>query len=672
MVARNDFPRAIEAIENVFVPLPDGCRLAARMWLPCDARVNPVPAILEYIPYRKRDHYRAADELTHPYFAGHGYACLRVDLRGAGDSDGLLLDEYLDQEQEDAVHLLDWIASQPWCNGNVGMMGLSWGGFNGLQVAARQPKPLKAVVTIGSSDDRYSDDVHYMGGCLLTRNLGWAAYMLAFGNQAPDPEIVGPGWREAWLSRLRNGTDWFSPWFRHQRRDAYWRRASVCEDYDAIECPVYAVGGWPDAYTNTVMRLLANLKAPCKGLIGPWGHDYPHVAGPAPAIGWLQETLRWWDRWLKGIDNGIMDEPRLTVWMQDGERPSIHCTPKSGRWAAEAAWPSPRIATVPFRIVGDAIVRESSPVPAVPTVLIASPLTVGLRSGAWCSYGAMPDLPGDQREEDAGSRCFDTAPLAAPFALLGTPTLKLRVMVDRPLAFLAVRLCDVWPDGASTRVSYGLLNLAHHAGDDRPTILKPGCAYDVTVRLNDTGYVFPVGNRVRVAISTAYWPTIWPSPEVATVTLDSAMVELLLPERPPRPEDASIIFSPPEHSGPAAVERVRPRERRVVLESDLMDDTWRQISRGGFTVRYVDTGTTESFSSEETMAIRLHDPLSARHDIAWTMRLARGDWRTQVDLEISMTSTATDIAIDARVSALEGNTRIFTRGWAETFPRDHL
>ena len=300
----------VEDIENVWIPLSDGCRLAARIWRPEDAHERPVPVLLEYLPYRKRDFMRFRDEPMHRYLASHGYASVRVDLRGSGDSDGLLDDEYTAQEHADGVEVIAWLAAQPWCSGSVGMFGISWGGFNSLQIAARRPPALKAIMTVCAADDRYTDDAHYMGGCLLTENLQWGAIFMMNQALPPDPEIVGDAWREQWKKRLEHLPNFPELWLRQPWRGDYWIEGSVRDHIDRIEIPVYAIGGWADAYTNAVPRLVETLNSPSKGLIGPWAHTFPHLGLPGPAIGFLQEAVRWWDRWLKGMDNGIDREPK--------------------------------------------------------------------------------------------------------------------------------------------------------------------------------------------------------------------------------------------------------------------------------------------------------------------------------------------------------------------------
>ena len=361
--------------------MSDGTRLAARLWLPEDAERDPVPAILEYLPYRKGDAFAKRDTHHHPWFAGHGYAGVRVDLRGSGDSDGILLDEYLPQEQDDGLEVIAWLAEQPWCSGAVGMIGISWGGFNGLQIAARRPPALKAVISMCASDDRYADDVHYVGGCVLGVDmLSWAATMLTLTAMPPDPAAVGDGWRATWLERMERSPSMVEAWLAHQRRDDFWRQASVCEDYAAIEAPVYAVGGWADGYSNAVPRLVEGLPGPRKGLIGPWSHAFPQDGEPGPAIGFLQECKRWWDRWLKGIDNGIEREPVLRAWMQDtgGAR---HPPRRAPRALGDRDRPGRRRACAPRSGSSRPISRSSTaassrpaptPVPGAPTAARAT------------------------------------------------------------------------------------------------------------------------------------------------------------------------------------------------------------------------------------------------------------------------------------------------------------
>ena len=300
-----------------------------------------MPAVLDAVPYRKGDGTAARDATRYPYIAGHGYACVRLDLRGSGDSEGWIPDEYTEQEQDDVEAVIAWLARQPWCDGAVGMIGVSWGGFAALQAAARNPPALRGIVAIHASDDRYADDVHYIGGCVLATDMvHWCACMAAYVGQPPDPAVVGEGWRDAWRERLEAMEPWVATWLAHQRRDDYWRQGSACERYDAIECPVFAVGGWVDGYRDMCLRVAEHVRAPVRALIGPWGHTWPERGAPGPAIGFLQEVVRFFDCALKGVANGFLDEPRVVSWMR-------------GRWVAEPAWPSPNVATRELALDGE-------------------------------------------------------------------------------------------------------------------------------------------------------------------------------------------------------------------------------------------------------------------------------------------------------------------------------
>ena len=338
-----DFPHAITDDMDMPIHLPDGTRLSAWVWMPESAQTNPVPAILEYLPYRKSDGTILRDQLMHPYLAGHGYACVRVDRRGCGDSEGVFDDEYSEEELQDGVDIIHWIAAQPWCDGNIGMQGISWGGFNSLQIAARAPEPLKAIITIGSTVDRFADDIHYKGGVQLGENIGWAATAMSWNASPPDPQIVGDAWRAMWLERLEGTPPLGQIWQEHPTRDSYWQHGSVCEDYSTIKVPVLALGGLHDGYRNTMAHLVENLSVPVKGIAGPWNHKYPFMSGIGPSIGFLQEALRWYDRWLKGAETGVENDAAYRAWLMDSIPPQETLNHHPGRWVAEDDWPSKSI-----------------------------------------------------------------------------------------------------------------------------------------------------------------------------------------------------------------------------------------------------------------------------------------------------------------------------------------
>ena len=672
-----DFPEDVRVIENVWITMPDGVRLAARIWLPASADESPVPAVLEYMPYRKRDFTRLRDEPLHYYFAGHGYASIRLDLRGTGDSEGVLRDEYLEQEQDDAVAAIRWITGQPWCDGSVGMMGLSWGGFNALQVAARRPPGLKAILTMCSTDDRYADDAHYKGGCLLNENLAWGAAFFSLNACPPDPQIAGRKWRDMWRERLEHSVLFPALWMRHPDRDVYWKHGSVCEDYSAIECAVYAVGGWADGYVNAIPRLMEGLSSPKKALIGPWPHAMPHAAVPGPRIGFFQEAVRWWDYWLKEIDTGIMDEPPLRAWMEEWVPPSPYVEDRPGRWVAETEWPSPRITTRCWYLQVGALSEAPAPEDAV---RVRSPQTTGLKGGDYYGFGSGGEGPLDQRADDGKSLVFDSDPLPERLEILGAPSVTLDLAVDRPLAHVIVRLNDVAPDGASARVSYGVLNLAHRDSHEHPVPLRPGERYRVTVRLNDIAYAFPTAHTMRVAVSNAYWPLIWPTPESVELTVFTGESRLELPERPPRPEDGDLLpFGPPEHAPVPEHTPVEMAHIQRTLERDLTtDETVYTVSgdtgdfHGAALARIEDIDLTVGATIRRVFRISETDPLSARAEVDQRVELHRGDWTVHIETRVVLSSDTDYFRIRANLDAYEGGERIFQQAWDEYVVRAFL
>ena len=620
---RADFPHTVEVLQHVWIPMRDGTRLAGRVWLPADAHQDPVPAILEYIPYRKNDATATRDAQIHPYFAGHGYASVRVDLRGSGDSEGVLRDEFLPQEQQDGLDVIHWLASQEWCDGSVGIIGKSWGGFNGLQIAAHNPAELRAVISVCASDDRYATDVHYMGGCLLgSEMLPWSSTMLAYNGRPPDPEILGERWREMWLERLDESQPWVDTWLEHPFRDDYWKQGSVCESLTGLRCPVFMAGGWADPYSDGILRFVEEYQGPRLGLIGPWAHVYPHDAQPGPSIGFLQECVRWWDQWLKGEESGIMNESRLRVWMPGTEK----C---DGRWLAEDSLASPLIRFETYAFDQGALSKTAK---ESPPVCFRGVQSCGLESGKWLVFGNPTDFPPDQRAEDGRSLTFDSAPLEGPVEILGFPQLQLTCSVDRPVALVAGRLCDVAPDGSSRLVTRGLLNLAHGEGHERPAPLLPGQTQVATVAMSGIAHRFEIGHRIRVALSPTYWPWAWPSPQPVTLTVTLGGASgLLLPLRDPTPAEVAPAptFLPAETAPPLRVEQLEgpsQAQRRIAIE--VGSGRWELTERYAyFPALRLPNGIEYAESFVDEYFIEDGDPLSACVVCKRSIIVSKGDWQ---------------------------------------------
>ncbi len=518
-----------------------------------------------------------------------------------------------------------------------------------------------------------------MGGCLLGDNLSWASVMFSYNTLPPDPELVDD-WRERWFQRLEGSGLWLDTWLRHPHRDHYWRHGSVTENISAIEVPVMAVSGWADGYTNAVFRLLEGLDVPRHGLVGPWSHKYPHIGVPGPAIDWLGELVRWWDRWLKGIDNGVEQEPDLRAWMQDSVAPFTIYDRRPGRWISEPVWPSKDTnwrtwsftsrRLLPLEEAGEISARPGGPRDPDRSFVLRSPLSVGLFAGKWCSYAGAPDLPGDQQEEDGGALTFDTEPLTEAVEILGSPAIELELTSGVPVAMLAVRLSDVRPDRQVGRVTYGLLNLTHRDGHEQPEPLEPGERVRVRVELNHVAQIFPAGHRIRVSISSSYWPLAWLPPELAQLEVFPASGRLHLPARPRRDDEPVVEFEAPEAAPP------EPRVQEVAPES-----SWRVVRDLGTNASTLEVVKDEGTYWLEDIDLRVRsraverytvvgaDAGSARGEAVWERELSRGDWRIRTRTSTLLTCDRDFFHIDASLDAFEGESRVYSRNWDESIER---
>jgi hypothetical protein len=477
-----------------------------------------------------------------------------------------------------------------------------------------------------------------------------------------------------WFQRLRGSGLWLEQWLQHQRRDDYWKHGSICENFGAVQCPVMAISGWADGYSNAVFRLMENLDVPRQGLIGPWGHKYPHIGVPGPAIGFLQEALRWWDKWLKGIDNDIDKEPMLRVWMQDSVPPTTRYRLRPGRWVAETSWPSPGIEWKEFSLAPARQLLPGGSETGEETRNLQSPLGLGLFAGKWCSYTAAPDLPHDQRQEDGGALVFDSPPLEEPVEILGAPYVELEIISDKPVAMLAVRLSDIAPDNKATRISYGLLNLTHRNDSEHPQTLEPGKRYRVTVQLNHIAQHFPAGHRLRFAVSTSYWPLAWPAPESAQIKLTTGLSQAYLPVRTPQSTDDTLHqFDEPEAAPPLSFDMIEPEHHnwRVIRDLDTDVSTLEVINDGGL-VHIKDIDLIMGRKAQEWYTYQGDDFNSVRGETLWERSYQRGEWKIKTITRTVLTSSATDFYLRAELDAYEGDKRVYSANWDRVIPRDFV
>lgn len=652
----------MKILPDMGIPLPDGTRLSARVWMPDSAKSEPVPAILEYLPYRKSDGTAARDHGMHLHFAKAGYVCLRVDRRGCGDSEGLFDDEYSKQELQDGVDIINWIAAQPWCNGRVGMQGISWGGFNGLQIAALAPKPLKAVISIGTTVDRYHDDIHYKGGVQLCENIGWAATVSSWFSMPPDPELRSD-WREMWIERLENAPFLASRWMRHADRDAYWRHGSACENYGAIKAPVMVMGGLHDGYRNAMAALVDTLEVPVKGIAGPWSHKYPNISTIGPSIDYLGEALRWWDHWLKGKDTGVADDPAYRIYVMDSIRPDPALDHRPGKWVALDGHPASATQREVFGF-GNGRLGEGE----VLSAKLETDLACGRASGEFFPFGFGPgELPDDQTVDDARSLCFDSAPLDEARILVGAPRVALSMVAQSRRGQIVARLCDVRPDGASVLITMGIMNLRHRFGFEEKHDMKRGEVCEFPLDLDQAAYRLPKGHRLRVALSTSYWPYCWPEGEDVSLTV--------------RVGTLSVGWIDPATARECQFEDPQPMEQRKYrkLSPPVERKEWHEYPETGQIKLEIhgDHGRREDLENglvtesavTETWEILKDDPASAKVEIIWTRSLGRGDWEVSSKVVTRMRGEADQFVVEQQIQAFEGNQLILDRQMSDTIPR---
>jgi uncharacterized protein len=634
--------------------MPDGIRLAATLYLP-DAGRGPWPAILEYLPYRKDDWTLPRDLALYPFVVDHGYVGVRVDIRGTGASAGTLPDdEYSEQEHADGMELIAWLADQPWSNGAVGMWGISWGGFNAIQLAMRRPPALKAIIAVDASDDLFHDDIHYIDGIWHLDEYEVGIDLWNAVTPAPDFPVDDES-----LSARFDTEPWLLSWLRHQRGGPFWRRGSLRPDYGRLEVPAMLVGGFLDGYRDSIPRMLGAVPAPTRALVGPWNHAWPHDATPGPEIEWRTEAVRWWDHWLKGKDSGLLDEPRLVVFLRSWHPPdpSLQVVPGSWRWED---WPIEGAEERMFHLGGDGSLR-SSPGPDAVHRLPYRP-GAGAEAGAW--WG---ELTADQGPLDAACLVYETGPLPEDLAIIGLPRAILHASIDAPLAHFFARLSDVSPDGQVTLVTGGGLNGAHRRSAEQPEPLAPGEVDRFEVPMRFTSWVFPAGHRIRLAVSNHLWPMMWPTPHRMTMSLHVSGSKLVLPVVSLEGREVPRFEAPRKASKPAELTtegHIHPTAWQVDRFEGSAMASWRGEEESRF--------PWGSLESSEYLRFKVSDDRPER-----AAALGEGDilvklprrtlaWRTR----LSLRSDTEAFHYRFRRTLAENGRVIRERDWSESVPRD--
>jgi putative CocE/NonD family hydrolase len=658
-------------LRHVSIPMPDGIGLSADIYLPPGAMLDDGgrrPVVFDYYPYRKDD-WSAGRQRAHRYFAARGLLAARVDIRGTGSSGGTAPDEYALAEQQDALNVIEWFAAQPWSNGRVGMFGSSYGGFNSIQVAMLRPPALKAICPMYFTDNRYTDECHYRGGSLqMLYDLGsYGLSMVALNALPPSEAAVGDAWRRIWDEHLA-AEPWLLRWLEHQTFDDYWRHGSLDQDYAAIECPTYLFGGWRDGYVSTNLRTFAALQCPKKLLVGPWTHTPPDAGVPGPQIDHLHEQARFFEHWLGGVDNGVMDEPPITIFVQRYDPPRGYREATSGFWRHESGWPLARSVDRRLYLTGDGLLTEPRPTMTSRVGYGYDP-TVGTTFGMFAA-SSTPLIPSDQREEAGRSTCWTSRPLDDPLEILGRPVFEARVAVDAPVATIVVRLIDVAPDGPAAQVTKGQLNLTRRASLEHPEPLVPGEPVDVRIELDATSWEFEPAHRIELAITGSDYPYLWPSPyryrgeiHVGAGTRSSLVLPTIGPRVPPLPEP-DLRPPAPFEEAPSTV--LEPASMRVTRDHATGEAV---VRMGSEAITHLEGDRTVRTRRVSKTSVGPDHPAHASVRAESEIELRSQDRAVVSTAYAEMDSDAEAFQVSIRLVVSEDGERAHERDWRRSIPR---
>ncbi|HET8630996.1 MAG TPA: CocE/NonD family hydrolase [Thermomicrobiales bacterium] len=646
-----DEPRhAVNVLRDVLIPMPDGARLAGNLFLP-DAP-GAYPGLLTLLPYLKDSPPRRAREAYYRHFASRGYAVMLVDVRGTGNSEGGNPGPQAPQEARDGQELVEWMARQAWCTGGVGVWGVSNGGNTAISIAATRPPHLRAIIPIHGSHDTYDWFFRPNGCCSLLYADGWGLRMAASNLVPPLLQDAEGRWERAWRERLEGQSPWILAWHGEPPEPEF--AASRRVPYRRIEVPTFVISGWRDAYRSPMLEVFAAVDAPKRLLVGPWKHESPDQAAVVP-IGAVHEMDRWWDRWLKGIRNGVEDEPPVAIFVQRTDE-------GDGSWRSEPAWPIERTEMVPYYLhaEGELQPQDSPRQPGVDTYVYDSRGGAG-SLGFIGSPGNVP-VPRDQSVDDLLSLIYTTAPVDHDLEITGSAVARVYLAATAEESNLVAKLCVVQPDGSSQLITHGWVNTARASSRDAKVPLPPGEVREVMVVLRPTSRVIAKGQRIRLAISGSDFPELWPTPVPYTMQVfrgsqrPSRLDLPIIP--PPETEAPSPRFSPPLDTSELADGAYSQSSHQV--RRDLVNRvvTYETESR---TLGKIDEQTTMADHHWVTMSTDADRPWDTSVRAASSITIQRPAAETVITVDSHLTPY--QITMDAKIR--EDGRVMFSRNWTK-------
>jgi putative CocE/NonD family hydrolase len=653
---------AVVLERDLRIPVRDGLTLSADVYRP--AAPGPVPAILEHVPYRKDDVAAVRDRLLGRALAERGFALVRLDVRGTGRSEGIALDEYTKAEQEDGVETVAWLREREWCTGAVGAYGVSYGGFAAVQLAALRPPGLGAIAAVYATDDRYTDDVHFYGGALCALELAHYPVRILAMNALPPGQPLDERGRQTWRARIGQTPPWVLRWLEEQRDGEYWRNGSLRPDYERIACATLLVGGWRDGYVNAAVRMAERLEAPTSLVVGPWPHVRPNIADVPPTLDLVGLLARWFGRHLRGEADD--EDGGALVYVQSYDDPRAVPERVSGTWRRFRHWPGPNEREARFHLdpAGGLV---STPCPPGDLALEHAP-HAGTQSGIWCPPPPPHGLPGDQRLDEVHALTFTSSPLEDELVCLGFPRVRVPVSHAGPTALLSAKLADVAPDGCSQLVTRGVLNLSHRDGHTEPKPLLPLQWIEVSIELNATAWRFAPGHRLRLALASSDWPTVWPAPTTDLLRVRAGGQATLELPLAPAGEDVQVAAAPPLAAEPT-------------VTSTPPDATWRAVRDGLTRTAGIESTWDYSYGLTDTETkVRERrrflamagetDPLDVVVEGAISFEVARPDVVARSTASARFTSSGTEFRAELTLDVEADGRPFATRAWDERVPRD--